>query len=340
MDLLEVDAASNTGVDNIRSLIESVRFQPTSGKYKVYIIDEAHMLSKGAWNALLKTLEEPPPRTVFVLATTEIAKVPATINSRAQRFDFRKFSENEIATQLTAVLTQEHKELSSEIVSDISVAAQGGMRDALTLLDQVLALGDGVTLSDARAILGVTGRGVLIKLLGFLHLRDAASLPAYFEELAGTYFDAQAVVRDLLELLRDLLELRVTGTSAARELTEANGWFSETDLVFLIRQYLRAYKEVAQSPEQYLPFFLASVEAVQKLSGQAAVPQAPPVGISQKNAPAPGAVATAGVKKNSSEPPVVAKASTVAAPIPPRWVWWTRVWCEKRGQRCATRSAK
>lgn len=136
LDIIEIDAASNTGVDNIRELIERARFEPNQGKYKVYIIDEVHMLSTGAFNALLKTLEEPPEHVKFILATTEADKVPETIRSRTLRFDFRKITENDIIDRIRFVATAEHIRTDEEAIKIIAKYARGGLRDALTLLEQ------------------------------------------------------------------------------------------------------------------------------------------------------------------------------------------------------------
>lgn len=267
MDMLEVDAASNTGVDNVRALIETIHFQPTSGKYKMYIIDEAHMLSKGAWNALLKTLEEPPAKTVFVLATTETGKVPATIHSRAQNFNFSRFSTLELEEQLALVLGQEKKHIAPEILSLIAKQANGGMRDALTLLDQVLSLGDGSSIAEVEKLLGITSRQVLIELLGLIKHADLASMPDYFVRLGSVYFDMLGVNRDLLELLRSLLTAKLVQTvdnHLELELVEPRSWFSENELLFLIRQFLRSYKDITTSPEPSLPLLVASLEAGMK----------------------------------------------------------------------------
>lgn len=136
LDVIEIDAASNTGVENIRDLIEKARFEPNQGKYKVYIIDEVHMLSTGAFNALLKTLEEPPAHVKFILATTEVEKVPETIRSRALRFDFRKITEADIIARLEFVIAEEGIKAEKSAIAIIAKYARGGMRDALTLLEQ------------------------------------------------------------------------------------------------------------------------------------------------------------------------------------------------------------
>lgn len=261
LDLIEVDAASNTGVDNVRSLIDTIHFQPSSGRYKIYIIDEAHMLSKGAWNALLKTLEEPPAQTVFILATTEAGKVPATINSRAQRFDFPKFAVEEIAGHIRTVLTQEGMALPDSVIGLIAKVANGGMRDALTMLDQMLSLGVDVTLSDAEQLFGVTDEDTLLTLLKYIHTGNIQALPRYVDELAARYPDIGAVNRDALELLRVILSVQLRATTAQGRVAEAATWFSEADILFVMRQFLRAYKETGATPRAELPLLIASLEA-------------------------------------------------------------------------------
>jgi DNA polymerase-3 subunit gamma/tau len=290
LDLVEVDAASNTGVDNVRSLIDTVRFQPVAGSYKVYIIDEAHMLSKGAWNALLKTLEEPPSHTVFILATTESGKVPATINSRAQRFDFVRFSEAQLVSQLQSVLEQEGAKLRPDAVELVAHNAEGGMRDALTLLDQVLSLGENPELADIELLLGVTSRGLILELLNLIQLKDAAGLPDFFTKLSERYFDMQAVNRDILEVLRELLVVRLTSKKdISADLVLAADWFGENDLIFLIRQFLRSYKDLSSTPEPSLPLLVVSIEAA--LRSVATVPPLPQQGATQSPVSTPQAPA-------------------------------------------------
>lgn len=290
LDLVEVDAASNTGVDNVRSLIETVRYQPSMGKWKVYIIDEAHMLSKGAWNALLKTLEEPPAHTVFVLATTEVGKVPATIHSRAQRFTFLQFSSAEIVQQLQFVLQQEKRTVPDAVLTAIAVASTGGMRDALTLLDQVLALGEAPTEAEALSLLGLTDAAMLRELLDLVHVGAASELPQFFARLSERYVDMLAVNRDMLQLLRQLLEDRLRGNGGA---------CTEAELTFLIRQFMRSYKEIPQSPDPVLPLLVAAVEACEKRHSR----QVPPPAAVQPVEP-------------TLHAPAVSVAPTVAAPTP------------------------
>src|SRR5574341_2441920 len=154
LDLIEIDAASNTSVDDVRDLRDKINFSPSQGKYKIYIIDEVHMLSTQAFNALLKTLEEPPPHAIFVLATTEIHKIPATILSRCQRHEFRRVPVDEIVANLTKIVKAENIQADDDALIQIARQSAGGMRDAQSLLDQLASTGDRITLALAQTVLG------------------------------------------------------------------------------------------------------------------------------------------------------------------------------------------
>ena len=170
MNVIEIDAASNNGVSNIRDIIEEVAYAPTEGKYKVYIIDEVHMLSIGAFNALLKTLEEPPAYVIFILATTEVHKIPITILSRCQRYDFHRISIDTIAARLRELMDQEQVDVEERALRYIAKAADGSMRDALSLLDQCIAfyLGQTLTYDNVLSVLGAVDTEVFGRLLNCL----------------------------------------------------------------------------------------------------------------------------------------------------------------------------
>ena len=177
MNVIEIDAASNNGVDNIREIREEVTYRPTEGKYKVYIIDEVHMLSIGAFNALLKTLEEPPSHVIFILATTEPQKVLPTIISRCQRYDFSKVGQNEIITRVRCVLEQEHIECEDEALRLVAQLADGGMRDALSIMDQCIAYAQNhITAAHVNAIYGITTVSEKIEMLQWIFQHQAQSL--------------------------------------------------------------------------------------------------------------------------------------------------------------------
>ena len=158
LDVVEIDAASNNGVDNIREIRDEANFTPVGGKYRVYIIDEVHMLSTGAFNALLKTLEEPPEHVKFVLATTEVHKLPATILSRCQRFDFHRISPEDIAARLNYVAKEEHLDLTPGAANLIARLADGALRDALSILDQCIGQGTSIDEATVNAVVGLAGR--------------------------------------------------------------------------------------------------------------------------------------------------------------------------------------
>ncbi len=205
MDLIEVDAASRTGVDDTRDLLENVQYAPTQGRYKVYLIDEVHMFSKSSFNALLKTLEEPPPHIKFLLATTDPQKIPATILSRCLQFNLRALTPEQVAGQLTRVLQAEQIAPDAAAVELLARAAAGSMRDALSLLDQALAHGGGQLEADAvRAMLGTLDRSHAPRLLDALADGDGPALLAALAEANAQAADPGAVLDDLLRLLHQI----------------------------------------------------------------------------------------------------------------------------------------
>lgn len=205
LDVIEIDAASNTSVDNIRDLREQVAFTPAESRYKVYIIDEVHMLSTGAFNALLKTLEEPPAHAVFILATTDPQKVPATIQSRCQRFEFRRVTVDEIAEHLAMVATGSGIEADADALRLIAIQAEGGMRDALSLLDQCGVMAKRVTVATVREVLGIVGREALHELTGAIGRRQLPQALATLNLLLAQGKDVKQVLTELIEYLRALV---------------------------------------------------------------------------------------------------------------------------------------
>ena len=205
LDVIEIDAASNTSVDNIRDLREQVAFTPAESRYKVYIIDEVHMLSTGAFNALLKTLEEPPAHAVFILATTDPQKVPATIQSRCQRFEFRRVTVDEIAEHLAMVAAGSRIEADADALRLIAIQAEGGMRDALSLLDQCGVMAKRVTVATVREVLGIVGREALHELTGAIGRRQLPQALATLNLLLEQGKDVKQVLTELIEYLRALV---------------------------------------------------------------------------------------------------------------------------------------
>ena len=205
-DVIEIDAASNNGVDEIRDIRDKAKYAPTRARVKVYIIDEVHMLSTGAFNALLKTLEEPPAHVVFILATTEPHKIPATIISRTQRFDFRRITPEDIVKRMRFILDDKQITYDDAALKVIAKAAEGGMRDALSILDQVLSFGDNhVTTEDALDVTGGVTTAVLGKYLAAVLAKDHAQALKLVEDLLAAGKDAGRLIEDLIEYLRDLL---------------------------------------------------------------------------------------------------------------------------------------
>lgn len=205
LDVIEIDAASNTSVDNIRDLREQVAFTPAESRYKVYIIDEVHMLSTGAFNALLKTLEEPPAHAVFILATTDPQKVPATIQSRCQRFEFRRVTVDEIAEHLAMVAAGSGIEADADALRLIAIQAEGGMRDALSLLDQCGVMAKRVTVATVREVLGIVGREALHELTGAIGRRQLPQALATLNLLLEQGKDVKQVLTELIEYFRALV---------------------------------------------------------------------------------------------------------------------------------------
>lgn len=210
MDVIEIDAASNNGVDDIRELRENVKYPPTKGRYKVYIIDEVHMLSTGAFNALLKTLEEPPSYVLFILATTEPHKIPATIISRCQRFDFKRVKEDDIVKRMHYICSQMGIEVEEEGLKLIARNADGAMRDALSILDQCVSFGVGkITYEDVIDILGAVSDEFLFRLVDYIADNDLKNTMELIEELVASGKDIYQFIKDIIEHYRNLMMTKV-----------------------------------------------------------------------------------------------------------------------------------
>ena len=212
IDVIEMDAASNTGVDDVREIIEAVRYAAVSARYKVYIVDEVHMLSKNAFNALLKTLEEPPAHVKFLFATTEVQKVPVTVLSRCQRFDLRRIPADVLAEHFRKVAEAEQVQVEPEALALIARAAEGSARDGLSILDQAIAHGEaGATADQVRTMLGLSDRGAIRGLLGLLLTGDAPGALAALKEQYDLGVEPSAAVRGLLEAVHGITRFKVGG---------------------------------------------------------------------------------------------------------------------------------
>lgn len=260
LDIVEIDAASNNGVDEIRDLRDKVKYPPQHGKYRVYIIDEVHMLSTGAFNALLKTLEEPPPHALFILATTEPQRLPATVLSRVQRYDFRRIPAQVIVDKLRVIVDGEHGDVSPDALLLIARYAEGGLRDAVSLLDMALSYGGGsVDAALVREVLGAADRNTLFAFADHLIAGDASAAMTDIENLMRAGREPHIFARDITQHLRALLLAQTTGDALA-------------DLLETTDEDARQYAEQAQriSRERLLTLldlFLAS-ETDMKWSSQ------------------------------------------------------------------------
>jgi DNA polymerase-3 subunit gamma/tau len=258
IDVQEIDGASYNGVDEVRRLQEGLNFRPARDRFKIYIVDEVHMLSNAAWNAFLKTLEEPPPHVKFIFATTEVHKVPVTILSRCQRFDFRLIATATIAGRLREVLAKEGIACDDLSVATLAREAAGSMRDAMSLLDQVIAFsGDRLTGEDVARVLGVPNRRVLHDLAGALVGGDATACLLRIDELANQGFDLAQVTREILRHLRNVVVSKVAGSTArplldladeeVRDVEALAALADADDLVRIYQGFSRGYDDVVRS---------------------------------------------------------------------------------------------
>ena len=258
MDVFEIDAASNRGIDEIRDLRESVKFAPTEGHYKIYIIDEVHMLTTEAFNALLKTLEEPPERVIFILATTEPHKVPATIQSRCQRYDFHRITVTEIRDRLIYVCKESDIVAEEDALGIIAAQADGGMRDALSILDQCMALAEGtLTAERVQEALGLVGRAWIRRMAGEIAARDAAALIAQLSELLQSGRELKQVLAELAQHFRRLMIAGVGGAVSAAELCAGDAeelrmdaaQFTQEEIMAILRRLNETMQELRTSPQ-------------------------------------------------------------------------------------------
>ena len=271
MNVIEIDAASNNGVDSIREIREEVTYRPTEGKYKVYIIDEAHMLSIGAFNALLKTLEEPPSYVIFILATTEAHKIPVTILSRCQRYDFKRISAETIYKRLTELLEKEEVTAEEKAVRYIARAADGAMRDALSLLDQCISfyLGKALTYENVLDVLGAVDTEVFSGLLKKVLSLDMIGVIETVEHLIADGRELSQFVIDFSWYLRNLLLLKSSEELSAaldvsaenlNQMKEQAGQISEETLIRYIHIFSELSGQMKRSSQKRILFEVALIK--------------------------------------------------------------------------------
>ncbi len=316
LDLIEIDAASNTSVEDVRDLRDKVDFRPGEAKYKVYIVDEIHMLSTAAFNALLKTLEEPPPHVIFVLATTDPQKIPATVISRVQRFDFRRLTLKEIITRLNEIAAKENLQVEPAAIEAIARQATGAMRDAESLLDQLMSCGSGeITLTQVQGVLGAASQQIVGDLVARLAEKDVAQGLAIIANAVDNGADPRQLAREIVEYLRGLLLLKAGSGDALTltaetqtEMTQRAGQFSADQVVRAIRLFNQAAFELRSSAHPTLPLEIALVEATleEASAPRAIAPVAPPPQSSKppsRAATAPQASTAASNPVSSAPPP-------------------------------------
>jgi DNA polymerase-3 subunit gamma/tau len=275
LDIIEIDAASNTGVDNIRELRETVALPPTLLKYKVYIIDEVHMLSTGAFNALLKTLEEPPSHVIFILATTEIHKVPETILSRVQRFDFGRLPVGNIIEKLSLIAKAEKVKIEKEALEMIALSAEGGMRDAESLLGQIISLEDkNITAREVEEILGTTDRKMYSEVARMIIENDSTSAISKVNELLNDGYDLQVFNKALINYFRQVMIIKINDQldkyfsyeMTKEQMTEMKALAKIAELakiITTINLLLEAQNKIASYILPQLPLEIAIIKATQ-----------------------------------------------------------------------------
>ncbi|MBH1941070.1 DNA polymerase III subunit gamma/tau [Mobilitalea sibirica] len=253
MNVIEIDAASNNGVDNVREIVEEVRYSPTEGRYKVYIIDEVHMLSTGAFNALLKTIEEPPSYVIFILATTEVHKIPITILSRCQRYDFKRITVDTITDRLSELMREENIEAEEKALRYVARVADGSLRDALSLLDQCISfyLGQKITYDNVLEVLGAVDTLVYARLLELIRNQDVAGCIKLLEEIESSGRDLGQFTIEFIWYLRNLLliktsedvsELIIEISSENMEIMQKEATFIEETVLM---RYIRVFSELS-----------------------------------------------------------------------------------------------
>ncbi|HMV25977.1 DNA polymerase III subunit gamma/tau [bacterium] len=271
LDVLEIDGASNRGIDEIRSIRDNVRYLPVRGGYKIYIIDEFHMITKDAFNALLKTLEEPPPQVVFIFATTEPHKILPTILSRCQRFDFKRVAIEKIIGRLKHICRIEQIDMDEESLFEIAQMADGGMRDALTLLDQVISFcGNQVRIQRVREALGLIETGLYFELMAIIRNKSVSEGFKFASRVLDAGLDVTEFLHGLMAHIRNVLLAKACGASALttvyesyhEKFTDVSQQFSETDLIRMMNLVSETIQRVKWSLKQRFVFELMLMKLI------------------------------------------------------------------------------
>jgi DNA polymerase-3 subunit gamma/tau len=297
LDLIEIDAASNTSVDDVRDLRDKINFSPSQGKYKIYIIDEVHMLSTQAFNALLKTLEEPPPHAIFVLATTEIHKIPATVLSRCQRHEFRRVPVDEIVRHLKTIVKAEKIQAHDDALIQIARQSAGGMRDAISLLDQLSSTGDKITLALAQTVLGTATSQTVLDVISSVMDHDPAHGLETIHKALDAGADPRSLARQIVEYLRGLMLIQmgnvnqVEATADVKKQMQSHARsFSTSDVLRMMKAFNNAATDLRGGWQPSLGLELALAEALDapnELSPRPSAPTSPPATVRAQPQPTP-----------------------------------------------------
>jgi DNA polymerase III subunit gamma/tau len=273
VDLIEIDAASNRRIDDVRTLRENVKYAPSRGRYKIYIVDEVHQLTADSFDALLKTLEEPPPHVVFILATTDPRDLPPTILSRVQRFDFRPITHAALLASLEKILVEEKVPYEAEALPAVVRAAEGSLRDALSLLDTAIAYGNGkLEAATTATLLGVTASREVRAFAAALLGHDTVSAVEAIDRAARDGDDVQALARDVIELLRRILVLKAAPTATMTDLAPAEAEelralaepFALDEILYIVRAFLEADALMRESPHPRIELEIAAIRATRR----------------------------------------------------------------------------
>lgn len=272
VDVIEIDAASSRGIDEIRDLREKIKFSPSLLKYKVFIIDEVHMLTREAFNALLKTLEEPPSHVVFMLITTEVHKIPQTIISRCQRFDFRKIKPTAIVKRLEYIAKKENIEYEKEALKIIAINAGGGLRDAISILDQAASMGQKVTIEVLKNLLGFTETKTIASFLDTILEKNSKKAIETINNLQENGIDLVYFCDNFINYLRNILIYKTVGNfnfievseQEAKKIEKQSQIINQETLIFLIDIFLKAKKEIKEVTPPQFPLEMAIIKAIAK----------------------------------------------------------------------------
>ena len=305
LDLIEIDAASNTSVDDVRDLRDKINFSPSQGKYKIYIIDEVHMLSTAAFNALLKTLEEPPPHAIFVLATTEIHKIPATVLSRCQRHEFRRVPVEEIVKQLKLIIKAEKIQADDDALIQIARQSAGGMRDAISLLDQLSSMGEKITLTLAQTVLGTATSQTVLDIVSSIMDHDPSHGLETIHKALDAGADPRSLARQIVEYLRGLMLIQmgnanqVEATADVKKQMQAHARsFSTSEVLRMMKAFNGAATDLRGGWQPSLGLELALAEVLDSPSSSVSLLATPP-----QTKPQPAPASQAESKPQPSAPP-------------------------------------